>query len=85
VRSAELPNEGENELAQQAYREKIATSNIAREGSRDAAHQIVDAIKQQPAITPEALARIRQRVAERQKAVGYTGDYKSWIEKFPAS
>ena len=32
--------------------------------------------------TPYAeLGAVRKRVSERQAAVGYTGDYKSWIEK----
>ena len=37
--------------------------------------------KGQPKIGDEALATIRSRVAERQRAVGYDGDFKTWIEK----
>ncbi|MFP8881559.1 MAG: hypothetical protein VCE43_19950, partial [Myxococcota bacterium] len=60
-------------------------ADAAREGAGEVADQIVDAIVAQPAIAPEVLSSIRERAADRQREVGYTGDLQAWIEKSPAS
>ena len=40
-----------------------------------------DEITAQPNIDSATLEGLRARVAERQQAVGYTGDFKEWIER----
>jgi len=43
------------------------------------AARIADEIAVQPRITGAALARVRERVSQRQQQVGYGGDYPAWI------
>jgi NADPH-dependent glutamate synthase beta subunit-like oxidoreductase len=38
-------------------------------------------LREQPTLAPDALAKLRARVHERQTAVGYSGDYATWIAK----
>lgn len=38
-------------------------------------------LREQPKLAPDAAARLRARVRERQAAVGYPGDYAAWIAK----
>ncbi|MBW2286281.1 MAG: FAD-dependent oxidoreductase [Deltaproteobacteria bacterium] len=52
-----------------------ATTSAARE----TAHEIAAEIKQQPPITPETLAALRERVRARQQTVGYDGNFETWI------
>ncbi len=57
---------------------------LAREAhisAQEAAERIRKEIERQPPIDPDALAGIRQRVRDRQQAVGYPGDYSTWIEQ----
>jgi NADPH-dependent glutamate synthase beta subunit-like oxidoreductase len=68
-------------LADDAGRGEAALADALQADAKERAHEIADAIAKQPPIAPEALARLRARVAERQRAVNYAGDYKSWIEK----
>ncbi len=53
----------------------------AKEATREQAGAIANAITVQPPIGRGQLEAVRKRIAERQAAVKYTGDYKSWIEK----
>jgi NADPH-dependent glutamate synthase beta subunit-like oxidoreductase len=46
-----------------------------------AAEAVADELRRQDPIDPEALESIRKRVAERQAAVGYTGDLQSWLAR----
>jgi len=48
--------------------------------ARERGERIADAIERQPAISDEALAGVRKRVRARQQAVGYDGDYASWVK-----
>jgi NADPH-dependent glutamate synthase beta subunit-like oxidoreductase len=59
--------------------------DAAKEATRERADAIANAITVQPPIGSEALEAVRKRVADRQSAVSYTGDYKSWIEKVTPS
>jgi NADPH-dependent glutamate synthase beta subunit-like oxidoreductase len=52
-----------------------------KEATRKRANAIANAITIQPPIGSEQLEALRKRIADRQSAVSYTGDYKSWIEK----
>lgn len=48
-------------------------------GARDRAAHIADAIAVAPPISPSALASVRKRVSERQRDVGYRGDFAAWV------
>jgi hypothetical protein len=52
----------------------------AAEAARETAARVAAQIVVQPSIRPEALESIHARVSERQRAVGYGGDYARWIE-----
>lgn len=52
-----------------------------RERNRDGQARIAEELKQSPVIRPEALDALRVRVRERQRAVGYSGDLASWLER----
>jgi hypothetical protein len=41
---------------------------------------VADAITTQPPIDADTLETLRARIADRQKAVGYTGDYAAWVK-----
>jgi hypothetical protein len=43
--------------------------------------EIAAEIASKPAITDEALAEVRERVAKRQRTVGYDADFDSWIQR----
>jgi ferredoxin--NADP+ reductase len=47
---------------------------------REETSKIAAAVQERPALSAQALAGIRKRVAERQKALGYSG-YREWIKK----
>lgn len=47
----------------------------------EAAERIADVLGTQPAIAPDVLEAIRKRVAARQAAVDFDGDYAGWIER----
>ena len=55
------------------------------EGARKAAVQqgerIADAMKSRPRLGPEQVEEVTRRVRERQRAVGYDGNYRAWIER----
>jgi len=53
----------------------------AAEAARETAARLTAQIVVQPRIRPEALESIRARVRERQRTVGYPGDYARWIEQ----
>jgi NADPH-dependent glutamate synthase beta subunit-like oxidoreductase len=53
----------------------------AKEAAREQADAIANAITVQPPIASDQLEAVRKRIAERQAAVDYSGDYKNWIEK----
>jgi NADPH-dependent glutamate synthase beta subunit-like oxidoreductase len=68
-------------LANEGHAGEAGIGDALHEGIEEAASDIADEIQTQPKIGDEALATIRSRVAERQRAVGYDGDFKTWIEK----
>jgi len=51
-----------------------------RSAMREQAAQIAEAIKRQPPLTEAGLESLRERVRERQRAVGYPGDFQTWID-----
>jgi len=62
-----------------ARAEAVAASAAA--GAREQAARIAAEIRRRPPIDAETLAALRRRVRERQRAVGYDGDFATWIEK----
>ncbi|MEE8581986.1 MAG: hypothetical protein V3T33_10410, partial [Myxococcota bacterium] len=66
----EVGHEGEDLVAE-----------AAQQSGREEAQRVADQIGAQPPASPEAIAEILRRVRERQQAVGYSGDFKSWIEQ----
>lgn len=69
-----VAGEGEKVDALAAASERIA------DGRREQAAAVADAVQAGAPITADALARIRARVAERHRALGFTG-YGEWIAK----
>jgi hypothetical protein len=49
--------------------------------ARAEAERVVREIVARPVLPPEELRRLFERVAERQRCVGYPGSLESWIEK----
>jgi NADPH-dependent glutamate synthase beta subunit-like oxidoreductase len=49
--------------------------------ARARAATVAESIAKQPPIAPDALAKLRARIGERQRAVGYAGSYADWIAK----
>jgi hypothetical protein len=45
------------------------------------ASRVAEEIAKLPPASPAALEKVLSRVRERQRAVGYTGDYASWMAK----
>ena len=68
-------------LGETGHAGEDAASDATHAEAREQGEAIAGEITAQPRIEADALAAIRKRVAERQQAVGYTGDYPSWIEK----
>jgi NADPH-dependent glutamate synthase beta subunit-like oxidoreductase len=56
-------------------------ADIVHEGHHQAASNIAETILTQPPIKDEALVKIHQQVAERQRAVGYEGNFDAWIKQ----
>jgi NADPH-dependent glutamate synthase beta subunit-like oxidoreductase len=57
----------------------LGLADDTRKQAREDAEKIAATIEQQPEIDADALARLRTRIAERQQAVGYDGDYSEWV------
>lgn len=58
---------------------------VLAEGARAEAHaqgdRIAAAMGRRPPLEPEQAAEVMRRVRERQRAVGYEGNYRAWIAK----
>ncbi|MDR3720618.1 MAG: NAD(P)-binding protein [Candidatus Acidoferrales bacterium] len=55
-----------------------ATAETRAAGQAQAVHQTLETI---PALSPDRIAALEQRIRARQERVGYTSDYDSWIAK----
>jgi hypothetical protein len=53
----------------------------SRKHAAAVASRVAEEIAKLPAASDAALERVRARVRERQRAVGYTGDFASWMAK----
>ena len=61
--------------------ESVALAEGARQAAAAAGEAIAGALAAREKLAPEAVAAILHRVEERQRAIGYTGDYRGWIAK----
>jgi ferredoxin--NADP+ reductase len=68
-------------LSEAGHAGEEALAREAHISAREAAERIRAEVQRQPPIGADALAALRARVRERQQAVGYTGDYASWIAR----
>ena len=53
----------------------------ARKEAERQSERIADAMKARPGLGPEQVAEVMRRVRERQRAVGYEGNYRAWIAR----
>jgi NADPH-dependent glutamate synthase beta subunit-like oxidoreductase len=53
----------------------------ARKEAREQGEQIASSMSSRPRLAPEQVAEVMRRVRERQRAVGYEGDYRAWIAR----
>src|ERR1700731_3915412 len=53
----------------------------ARKEAREQGEQIASSMSSRPGLAPEQVAEVMRRVRERQRAVGYEGDYRAWIAR----
>ena len=67
-------------LAEGSHAGEEALLEGAREEARATAEGIGNEIAKQPPLAPGALEKILTRVRERQRAVGYAGGYRAWIQ-----
>jgi NADPH-dependent glutamate synthase beta subunit-like oxidoreductase len=68
-------------LGPEGHAGEEALGELAHESAREAARGIAAEVGALPALAPAALEQLRARVRERQRAVGYQGDYRAWIER----
>jgi hypothetical protein len=67
-------------LGEDGHAGEAALADTLGAAAREQGERIADAIARQPAIDEKALASVRERVRARQAAVGYDGDYASWVK-----
>ncbi len=53
----------------------------AKKAAEESGNRIADAIDSRPKLTSDAIEAILARVRNRQREVGYDGDFRSWIKK----
>jgi ferredoxin/flavodoxin---NADP+ reductase len=53
----------------------------ARKEAREQGEQIANSMNSRPGLAPEQVAEVMRRVRERHRAVGYEGDYRTWIAR----
>ena len=53
----------------------------ARKEAERQGERIADAMKARPGLGPEQVAEVMRRVRERQRAIGYEGNYRAWIAR----
>jgi len=61
--------------------EKVAIGEAARLKAQSEAEALSEVLASRPVPTPSTIESIMLRVRERQKAVGYEGDYQRWISQ----
>ena len=64
---------------------RLELSEGARREAAAEAETIAADVEHRAGLTPEAIGRVEKLVRERQSAVGYEGNYRSWIRKMTPS
>jgi ferredoxin--NADP+ reductase len=59
----------------------MTISDVARENAAAEAHQVASAMDSRPKLSRDRVDAILAKVRERQRAVGYSGNYREWIAK----
>jgi hypothetical protein len=59
----------------------VPLADGARKKAEPQGERIADAMKARPGLRPEQVAEVMRRVRERQRAVGYEGNYRAWIAR----
>ena len=57
---------------------------LAEGARKEAEHQgerIAEAMKSRPGLGPQQVDEVIRRVRERQRAIGYEGNYRAWIKR----
>jgi ferredoxin--NADP+ reductase len=68
-------------LTDKAFHVKEGVTAGADAATREQVNAIADQLQGRPALAPEAVEKILARVRERQRSVGYDGDYPAWIKR----
>jgi len=68
-------------LGEDGHAGEEALIDAAHQGLRERAATLSEEIGKKQSIAPEVLETLRKRVRERQRAVGYAGDFAAWIER----
>lgn len=61
--------------------ERLPLAEVERERAHQQAEKVANVIADKPALAVETVARLRTLFKERQRAVGYDGNYQAWIAK----
>jgi NADPH-dependent glutamate synthase beta subunit-like oxidoreductase len=61
--------------------EDVSLAEGARQQAGPQAERIADSMKSRPGLGPDKFAEVMRRVRERQRAVGYDGNYRTWIAR----
>ncbi len=65
--------------------EEFKIADGARKEAAEAGEKVAGALSARPKLAPEGVASILRRVRERQRAVGYEGNYRAWLTKVTPS
>ncbi|HMD05714.1 MAG TPA: hypothetical protein VKG68_10550, partial [Candidatus Binatus sp.] len=61
--------------------EEVKIAEDARKAAADSGEKIASDVSVRPKIAPQGVANVLRRVRERQRAVGYEGSYRAWLDK----
>jgi NADPH-dependent glutamate synthase beta subunit-like oxidoreductase len=63
----------------------MTISDVARESAATEANQVASAMESRPELSRDRVEAVLAKVRERQRAVGYNGNYREWIAKVTPS
>lgn len=61
--------------------ERLPLKEGERAHAAEHAENIAGALKSRPPLSPDTIERVLQRFRERQRAMGYDGDYRGWLAR----
>jgi ferredoxin--NADP+ reductase len=59
--------------------DEVPLAEGARKQAEQQGERIAEAMESRPGLGPEQVAEVMRRVRERQRAIGYEGNYRAWI------